>query len=34
YNTHQFGTYDDCLLLAKESLQSGKALNSFNLLIK
>lgn len=33
YNTHQFGTYDDCLLLAQESLHSGKALNSFNLLI-
>lgn len=34
YNTHKFGTYEDCLLLAKESLQSGKALNSFTLLIK
>lgn len=34
YNTHKFGTYDDCLLLAKESLQSGKALNSSHLLIK
>ncbi len=34
YNTHKFGTYEDCLLLAKESLQSGKALNSFNLLVK
>ncbi|WP_126654248.1 anthranilate phosphoribosyltransferase [Chryseobacterium aureum] len=33
YNTQKFGTYEDCLLLAKESLQSGKALNSFNLLI-
>jgi len=33
YNTHKFGTYEDCLLLAKESLESGKALNSFNLLI-
>lgn len=33
YSTHKFGSYEDCLLLAKESLQSGKALNSFNLLI-
>ncbi|NIF06434.1 anthranilate phosphoribosyltransferase [Chryseobacterium sp. Tr-659] len=34
YNTHKFGSYDDCLLLAQESLQSGKALNSFELLIQ
>ncbi|WP_121489673.1 anthranilate phosphoribosyltransferase [Chryseobacterium sp. 7] len=33
YNTQKFGTYEDCLLLAKESLHSRKALNCFNLLI-
>ncbi|REC46531.1 anthranilate phosphoribosyltransferase [Chryseobacterium pennipullorum] len=33
FNTHKFGTYDDCLLLARESLDSGKALKSFELLI-
>lgn len=33
YHTHKFGTYDDCLLLAKESLESGKALKSLELLM-
>jgi anthranilate phosphoribosyltransferase len=29
YHTHKFGAYDDCLLMAKESLFSGKALDCF-----
>lgn len=33
YHTGKFDTYDHCLLLARESLQSGKALKSFELLI-
>ncbi len=33
HHTQKFGTYENCLLLAKESLKSGKALNSFELLI-
>ncbi|WP_230034470.1 anthranilate phosphoribosyltransferase [Chryseobacterium sp. Bi04] len=33
HHTHKFGSYEDCLLLAKESLESGKALKSFELLI-
>lgn len=31
--TKKFGNYDDCLLLAQESLQSGKALRSLELVI-
>lgn len=27
HHTHKFGNYNECLLLAKESLESGKALN-------
>ncbi|ASK32866.1 anthranilate phosphoribosyltransferase [Chryseobacterium sp. T16E-39] len=34
YHTEKFGTYDDCLLLAQESLQSGKALRSLELLLE
>lgn len=34
YHTHKFGTYDNCLLMAQESLTGGKALNSFELLLK
>ncbi|MEY8759282.1 anthranilate phosphoribosyltransferase [Chryseobacterium tongliaoense] len=34
YHTDQFGSYDDCLLLAQESLHSGKALKSLELLLK
>ncbi|MCS3532222.1 anthranilate phosphoribosyltransferase [Chryseobacterium sp. JUb7] len=34
YNTGKFGTYDDCLLLAQESLESGKALKSLELLLE
>ncbi|MCJ7935455.1 MAG: anthranilate phosphoribosyltransferase [Chryseobacterium sp.] len=33
HHTGKFGTYEDCLLLAKESLESGKALHSLTLLI-
>jgi anthranilate phosphoribosyltransferase len=33
YQTKKWGSYEDCLSLAKESLESGKALNSLNLLI-
>ncbi|MCQ9636155.1 anthranilate phosphoribosyltransferase [Chryseobacterium sp. WG23] len=33
HHTHKFGSYEDCLLLAKESLENGKALKSFELLI-
>ncbi|SDQ06046.1 anthranilate phosphoribosyltransferase [Chryseobacterium soldanellicola] len=34
HHTNKFGSYDDCLLLAKESLQSGKALKSLELLLE
>lgn len=34
YHTNKFGTYEDCLLMAKESLLSGKALNCLELLLK
>lgn len=34
YHTEKFGSYDDCLLLAQESLQSGKALRSLELLLE
>ncbi|UPQ75892.1 MULTISPECIES: anthranilate phosphoribosyltransferase [Chryseobacterium] len=33
-HTKKFGDYNECLTLAKESLYSGKALNSFELLLK
>lgn len=33
HHTHKFGNYEDCLLLAQESLVSGKALTSLNNLI-
>lgn len=33
HQTKKWGSYQDCLSLAKESLESGKALNSLNLLI-
>ncbi|KUJ56629.1 anthranilate phosphoribosyltransferase [Chryseobacterium aquaticum] len=33
HKTKKWGSYEDCLSLAKESLESGKALNSLNLLI-
>lgn len=32
-NTRKYGDYSDCLALAKDSLQSGKALNSLRLLV-
>jgi anthranilate phosphoribosyltransferase len=32
YHTDKFGSYDDCLLLAQESLYGGKALRSLELL--
>jgi len=32
-HTQKFGTYEDCVALAKESLESGKALRSLELLI-
>lgn len=34
FHTKKFGDYNECLTLAKESLYSGKALNSFELLLK
>lgn len=34
YHTEKFGSYDDCLLLAQESLQSGRALRSMELLLE
>lgn len=34
YNTNKFGSYDDCLLLAQESLESGKALKCLQLLLE
>jgi anthranilate phosphoribosyltransferase len=34
YHTKNWGSYSDCRLLAQESLESGKALISFNNLIK
>lgn len=33
YHTDKFGSYDDCLLMAKESLFAGKALKSLELLL-
>ncbi|MDF2551248.1 MAG: trpD [Chryseobacterium sp.] len=33
HHTQKFGKYEDCLLLAQESLESGKALRSLNNLI-
>ncbi|NML56490.1 anthranilate phosphoribosyltransferase [Chryseobacterium cheonjiense] len=33
-HTKKFGDYNNCLTLAKESLYSGKALNSFEMLLK
>jgi anthranilate phosphoribosyltransferase len=33
YHTHKFGSYDDCLLMAQESLESGKALKSLEALL-
>lgn len=32
-NTRKYGGYEDCLMLAKDSLESGKALNSLRLLV-
>jgi len=32
-NTNKYGNYDDCLALAKESLESGKALNCLKQLV-
>lgn len=32
-NTEKFGTYKNCLMMAKESLMEGKALNCLNVLI-
>lgn len=34
FHTKKFGSYDDCLLIAKESLESGKALKSLELLLE
>ena len=34
FHTKRFGDYNECLTFAKESLYSGKALNSFELLLK
>ncbi|WP_345992793.1 anthranilate phosphoribosyltransferase [Chryseobacterium sp. Chry.R1] len=34
YHTEKFGSYDDCLLLAQESLHGGKALRSLELLLE
>ncbi|MEA1847863.1 anthranilate phosphoribosyltransferase [Chryseobacterium sp. MHB01] len=34
FHTKKFGDYNNCLTLAKESLYSGEALNSFELLLK
>lgn len=33
-HTRKFGNYNECLSVAKESLYSGKALNSFEMLLK
>lgn len=33
HHTNKFGTYEDCLTLAKESLFEGKALNNLQLLV-
>ena len=33
-NTEKYGTYEDCLNLAKDSLDSGKALNCLKVLTK
>ncbi|CAA7391884.1 anthranilate phosphoribosyltransferase [Chryseobacterium fistulae] len=34
YHTYKFGSYNDCLLMAQESLESGKALKSLELLLE
>lgn len=34
YHTNKFGSYDDCLLQAQESLESGKALKCLQLLLE
>jgi anthranilate phosphoribosyltransferase len=34
YHTHKFGSYEDCLQLAEDSLKSGKALKSLDLLLE
>lgn len=34
FHTKKFGDYNECLILAKESLYGGKALQSFELLLK
>lgn len=34
FHTKKFGNYEECLVLAKESLYSKKALNSFEMLLK
>ncbi|CAA7193605.1 MULTISPECIES: anthranilate phosphoribosyltransferase [Chryseobacterium] len=34
YYTYKFGSYNDCLLMAQESLESGKALKSLELLLE
>lgn len=34
YHTDKFGSYEDCLLMAKESLHGGKALRSLQLLLE
>jgi anthranilate phosphoribosyltransferase len=34
YHTDKFGSYEDCLLMAKESLHGGKALRSLELLLE
>lgn len=33
HHINKFGTYQDCLALAKESLFNGKAINSLQLLV-
>lgn len=33
YHTGRFGSYEDCLLMSQESLEGGKALKSFELLV-
>ena len=33
-NTEKYGNFDDCLTLAKESLENGKALQSLKNIIK
>ncbi|MBB4805090.1 anthranilate phosphoribosyltransferase [Chryseobacterium defluvii] len=34
YHTNKFGSYDDCLLLAQDSLESGKAFRCLQLLLE